>query len=129
MAIARWVKSQTRQVEKGERPMKWVRLKQRLSDFECTWAPAPGVGNRLNVHRDVPIKARFGRVRLVARDTQVAWSGDGTEADKSTVHKIRKDLWLDDERGVDSTAFYSGAAKLDAFIIEYRRILSRLAKL
>lgn len=129
MAIARWIRANTRPVQKGERPMKWVRLKQRLASFGCTWEPATGVGNRLNVYREVPVRRRLPLAPRKKRLwVQVACAGDGTEADKNTVHMLRRRLELDDKHDVDSATFYAGAT-IDAFIIDYRRILGRLAKL
>lgn len=128
MEIARWVRSNSRPIDRGERPMKWFRLKQRLRDFDCECVMASGVGNRINVTRRLIQSRRFGRQRVRLLSTQVACGGEGTEADRSTVHKIRKDLHLDDEHDVDSATFYANA-KIDAFIIDYRRILRRLAKL
>lgn len=127
--IARWIKANSRVVERGERPMKWIALKQRLREFGCRWEPAGGRGNRLNVAREVPRPRRLGIARRPETlTTQVAWAGDGTEADRSAVHKLRHDLHLDDDHDVDSAIFYAGA-EIDAFIIDYRRILKRLAKL
>lgn len=129
LEIARWVKSKSRQVERGERPMPWRKLRQRLRDWGCTCEPSSGVGNRLNITRVIPRSRRLGLSRKPRElSTQVAWSGDGTDADKGTIHKIRRDLELDDDHDVDSATFYAGA-KVDAFIIDYRRILRRLAKL
>ncbi len=128
-AVARWIKGQSRPVDKSEKPLKWVRLKQRLSAFECTCEASTGVGNRVNIYRIVPGRRRVtGGHRTQTLSTQVACAGDGTEADRGTIHKIRKDLWLDAEHNIDSASFYGGAT-IDAFIIDYRRILSRLAKL
>lgn len=129
LEIAKWIKSNSRTIERGERPMRWGKLRQRLREFDCDSTPSSGVGNRLNISRRVARIRRFGvgsKTRPLT--TQVAWSGDGTDADRSTIHKIRKDLQLDDEHDVDSATFYAGA-KVDAFIIDYRRILQRLAKL
>ncbi|MDQ4144893.1 MAG: type II toxin-antitoxin system death-on-curing family toxin [Actinomycetota bacterium] len=128
LAIARWIRSNSRPVERGERPMTWRKLRQHLRDFNCEITPAGGVGNRLNIKRVVARHRRFGigsKTRVL--QTQVAWSGDGTDADRSTIHMLRKNLELDDEHDVDSAMFYAGA-KVDAFIIDYRRILKRLAK-
>lgn len=128
MEIARWVKANSRAIERGERPMRWGKLRQRLREFDCDSTPSSGVGNRLNISRTVPRTRRFGLgAKSRPLTTQVAWSGDGTDADRSTIHKIRRDLHLDDEHDVDSASFYAGA-KVDAFIIDYRRILQRLAK-
>lgn len=126
LEIARWVRSNSRQLEQGERPLKWIRLKQRLREMGCDWAPAGGVGNRLNIWRSVERRRRF-RTRIDRLQVQVAWAGDGTEADRGTVHEIRRRLELDDEHDVDSATFYAGAT-IDAFIIDYRRILRRLGK-
>jgi death-on-curing family protein len=129
ITIATWIKSNSRDIAKGERPMKWIRLQQRLAEHNCTWEPAGGVGNRLNICRTIPGKKRFGITqRSQVLSTQVACAGSGSEADRNTIHKIRRDLQLDDEHDIDSASFYAGAA-IDSFIIDYRRILARLAKL
>jgi death-on-curing family protein len=77
MEIAQWVRSHSRQVEQGERPLKWLRLKQRLREFGCDWEPASGVGNRLNIWRDIQRHGRF-RVKKERLQGQWAWGGDGT---------------------------------------------------
>lgn len=128
LEIARWIRGHSRPLDKGERPMKWIRLKQRLREFGCDYGQAGGVGNRINVWRDVNRPRRLGRPKVVRLSTQVAYGGDGTEADRSTVHKLRKDLELDDDHDIDSGSFYGGEV-IDSFIIDYRRILRRLAKL
>jgi len=108
--------------------MKWVRLRQRLREFDCGVEWTGGVGNRVNITRTVTRRGFLGRARPIELHTQVACSGDGSEADRSTVHRIRKAMHLDDAHDVDSATFYAGAV-VDSFIIEYRRILRRLAKL
>ena len=127
MELARWIRSNSRLVDRQERPMKWLKLRRRLRDFHCECEPVHGVGNRMNITRRV---LQYGRIRrkAVTLATQVAWAGDGTEADKNTIHKIRNDLHLDEEHGVDGRVFYEGA-EIDAVVIEYRNILRRLAKL
>lgn len=128
LEVAKWVSSNSRPVEKGERPMKWIRLKQRLRDFGCDFEPARGVGNRINIDRSIREKGFLGRHKTRVLHTQVRWAGDGTEADRNTLHKIRADLELDDANDCDSATFYQGA-EIDSFIIDHRRILGRLAKL
>lgn len=128
MVIAEWVRANTRQIERNERPMKWIKLRKRLREFGCELIPASGVGNRLNISREVERKTRLGRVRRHTLRTQVAWAGDGTEADRSVLHKIRADLQLDDAHKVDSRMFYDDL-EVDGFIIEYRDILSRLGRI
>lgn len=128
MAIAEWIRANSRVIERMERPMKWIKLRKRLRELGCESAPASGVGNRLNISRAVTRRGMFGRVRHVTLRTQVAWAGDGTEAKQSTIHKIRRDLELDDAHNVDSRMFYEGV-EVDSFIMEYRDILRRLARI
>jgi death-on-curing family protein len=127
--IARWIRSNSRPVRREERMMKWHKLRSRLSELGCEMEPASGGGSRLNIRRTVYRKKLLGlrRTPVVLR-TQVAWTGDNTEADKKAIHWIRSQLELDDANDVDSATFYEGA-KVDAFIADYRRILKRLAKL
>lgn len=126
LEIARWIRNQSRRLTKEEQPMKWLKLKQRLRAFNCDFSPAPGKGNRLDIWREVPVQGKF-RQRKMRLRFQAFWSGDGAEADKNTIHELRRALHLDPEHDVDSKTFYEGAT-VDSFIIEYRRILQRLAK-
>ncbi|WP_425390982.1 hypothetical protein [Ekhidna sp.] len=61
--------------------------------------------------------------------TQISMPPSG-DVPIDTIKKIRKDLALDDENGVDSAYFYGKESqKIDDFINSYRQTLSRLAKL
>lgn len=127
--LAEWIRCRVRRVERGERPIQWRRLKQILASFHCDVALASGVGNRVNISR-VVLESR----RLVNRkrhlSTQVKYSDDGREAMVDTIKKIRRDLWLDDEHGIDSQSFYQrGGPTPLGFIVKYRKTLRRLAKL
>jgi death-on-curing family protein len=126
MEISRWIRTNSRRVEREERMLRWHRLKQRLSSFNCHWAPAPGVGSRINIWREVERRGRF-RSKRERLHAQVVWRGDATEADRGVIHEIRRRLELDDGHDIDSATFYAGA-KIDAFILQHRRILERLAK-
>jgi predicted ATPase len=44
------------------------------------------------------------------------------------IHKIRRNLELDDEHGYDSDIFYNFGPRITEFITKYRRLLDRLAK-
>jgi len=129
--IACWIRSHSQPLDKREHPMKWVRLKQRLREYGCEFS-TPSVGHRLNITREMTVREthRFRRptTRTFTLAVQVQCGGDGTDAARSTIHRIRRELWLDDHHDVDSNDFYQGK-KIDSFIIEYRRILRRLAKL
>lgn len=127
--IARWIRSHTRTLEFHERPMQWFKLRRRLRELGCDSEPASGRGNRLNIYRVIEERSFLGlRAKTRTLRCQVGWSGDGTEAPKNLIHKIRTDLRLDDAHGFDSRAFYEDA-RIDDFITEYRDILQRLSRL
>ena len=129
LKIAEWIRSNSRRVERGERPIPWLRLKRILTRFDCEIEHAPGKGNRLDIRRRVETKSRFGRKKTRILPTQVAYGGDGTEVERNTLNKIRNDLELDEPHGVDSQVFYGSQAEPDDFIQTYRTVLRRLARL
>jgi len=130
LSIAEWVCSNARRVEKGERPIAWRRLKRILAAFTCEWEMAH-VGNRMNVSRTVKERRLFGVQRPRRLTTQLHYRDDGTEVERNSLNKIRRDLWLDEEHGIDSRSFYEGDDELAAtdFIATYRKTLDRLARL
>jgi len=139
VVIAEWIRRHTRSITKEERPLKWLKLKKLLVEYGCSFEQPSGVGNRLNISRpgDPRPRGKLDKSRVFRitsqksprlLKTQVAFAGDTTEADKTTVHRIRKDLELDLDHGVDSAAFYHGN-EIDSFIAEYRSILQRLGKI
>lgn len=129
LKIADWVKSNSRRVERGERPIPWLRLKRILTRFDCEIEHATGKGNRLDIRRPVERKTRFGRKKIEVLPTQVAYGGDGTEVERNTLNKIRHDLELDEPHGVDSQVFYGSESEPDDFIQVYRTVLRRLGRL
>jgi death-on-curing family protein len=111
-AVAQWLQQNMRQVHKGERTLNYAQLKRILREYGCEFDVKPG--NKLDI-------------RCRDKKTQVAYPDDGTDVPQSTVHKIRKDLDLDEEHGFDSRIFYDRMEKIPAFIAKYRKILERLA--
>ncbi len=127
--IADWIEGNSRSVEKGEWPLQWRKLKHVLAESGCSWIPA-SVGNRLNITRRVEGRTRLGFRTQRELSTQVKYLDDGREAPRHVLHKIRRDLELDEEHGIDSASFYGTAPKsVDDFIIHYRKTLRRLARL
>lgn len=127
--VAEWLHARCRNVEKGDRPIQWRKLRQILRGFGCTLTQ-PSVGNRMNIRRTVSERGRLGRTRKRELFTQVKYKDDGREALVDTVKKIRHDLWLDEDHGIDSLAFYQrGGPSAADFIARYRKTLKRLARL
>lgn len=130
LAAAQWIRSNSRAVNKGERPIPGHRLKGILRDFGCEYSAAPGRGNRLDIRRTVSVSTgRLRRHRDRVLRTQIQYASDGQEIARNTIHKVRDDLWLDEEHGIDSHAFYEAEATPDDFIQTYRTLLRRLGKL
>ena len=128
LKIAEWIKSNSRPVKKGERPIPWLRLKRILKRFDCEFDAAPK-GSQLDIQRQVRSPSTLRRKRTRTLKTHVAWGGDGTEVERNTLNKIRRDLQLDEPHGVDSPVFYEDEAVPDDFIQQYRTVLRRLARL
>jgi len=131
LEMASWLRENTRSVQRGERPIKWHRLRRILAEHNCICEKAKNVGNRMNIYRDVAEKKRFGRVATTKRlHVQVQYGDDGREVERNTLKHIRQSLLLDEEHGIDSAVFYEGEETTAGdFILRYRRILGRLARL
>lgn len=129
LAAADWICENLRQVERGERPLKWRELKQRLRRYEVAWEHV-NVGNRIKLTRQVTRRAGwFGRMRSEELTCPTHYGDDGREVRRSQLNQIRSQLQLTEEFGIDSAAFYAAETEIDDFIANYRKILYRLAKL
>jgi death-on-curing family protein len=130
LEIAYWIRRNSRQITKGERPLPWLRLKRILRSFGCEFDSAQGVGNRLNIRRTVTGPKRLvGKPKKLPLSTQVHYGDDGREVDRNTLHKIRQELQLDEEHGYDSAVFYESESEPSDFIQQYRMLLRRLGRL
>ena len=127
--MALWIRSNSRKVEKGERPIPWLRLRRILNRYDCEFSTETGKGNRLIIQRRVENTGRMRRRRRTLLESRPTWSGDGSTVGRGTLHQIRKELELDEEHGVDSKVFYEAEAEPDDFIQVYRTVLRRLARL
>jgi death-on-curing family protein len=129
LELAEWIKQHTRWVEKGERPIQWRKLRRILNAYDCEDVFPSGVGNRINITRKISINHK-GRTQTTIKKTQVSYRDDGADVEVDTIKKIRADLELDENHGIDSIKFYGGDPSLhEDFIQKYRKLLKRLARL
>lgn len=129
LEVSRWLKSRVRRKEKGDRPLPWRDLRHRLVARGCECEQA-SKGQRMVVSRVVERGKswlrRTKKERLSFSFTNVR---DGRDIDINTVIKMRRELELDEEHGVDSAAFYADAElSTGDFIRSYQGILRRLAR-
>jgi death-on-curing family protein len=129
--IAQWINRNSRNIERGERTITYRKLKQILSHYNCSFEHVKAQC-KMKISRtiEIPKKGLFGRKYTKQLVSFAHYVEDGRDVRKSTINKIRADLQLDEEHGVDSAGFYdSSPLSVDDFIISYRKILMRLAKL
>jgi prophage maintenance system killer protein len=135
LAITDWFHKNCRILEKGDHPIPFRKLRQILRGYKCNFDVT---GNKVNITRSVyepPSLMRtlreplsfMGRHRTL--HAQFAYHGEGSEVTQATLKKIRKDLQIDDDHGIDSRAFYvKEPIKVTDFVNRYRKTLTRLAK-
>jgi death-on-curing family protein len=133
-AMAEWICSNSRLLDRGEKVLAWHYLKRRLLALGCEVVPTGTRGGAQRISRIVQVRDRnfLGVPRMIDKrlSIQVAYDGDGRDVSKSDIRSIRRDLHLDDEHGVDSAIFYgTDSTPPDLFIAEYRKTLVRLAKM
>jgi death-on-curing family protein len=114
MAVAEWFKNRIRREDKSEYVLKFRQFRKLLTGFGCEFSFPGGRGNRINIV-------------CGDRQTQIYYEDEGFEVKKNTIQKVRQDLCLDEEHGIDSRVFYGKDVQLPEFIVEYRGILERLA--
>jgi death-on-curing family protein len=132
-AMSRWLSQNVRVIERGERPLPFHELRRILEQYGCVLEYGSS-GSKIDIRR-VTISERDGffrgkREERIELHTNIWYGGEGREVDKNTLNKVRKDLHLDEEHGIDTPAFYyNGPIEPDQFIVRHSRILRRLAKL
>lgn len=122
--IAEWVQRNARLINHSEKPLKWHKLRRILADHGCDLNQSH---TTMKITRTLPKRRLFKRTQLLF--ASAPYGGDGKEVDRDTIRRIRRNLQLDEENGVDSEDFYAGRAAPEAFINQYRKTLRRLAKL
>lgn len=112
VSAARWVSLHSRKTSNSERMLKWRQLETILGRYDCV------------------VENREGNSLAIKRGRLISHAGrrnDGDELDRFFIAKIRKELELDDEHGVDSQVFYYDDDVIPNFINKYRKILTKLA--
>jgi len=129
LSMAHWICRNSRQIQRGERIIKWKDLRKVLAKFDCEiGSPLPG--NKIRVERAVLVKGRLGFRRKELIVIKAGYRTDGTDVDANQLNRIRRELRLSEADGIDSEQFYgSDPRELDSFINEYRTLLRRLARL
>jgi death-on-curing protein len=128
-AIAEWIYSRCRSIEKGDFVIPFRRLRRILSRLECGIEIVSG--SCANISRTRTITSGiFNRERTYTLVTQISYNSEGAEVAKNTIAKVRKELQLDDDHNIDSKTFY-GTQPLPTseFIETYRKTLRRLSRM
>lgn len=129
-AIADWISSNCRQIEKGDRVLTFRELRKILVRLGCVLG-TPMPGNRIRLERTVSEKRGIMRrtQRVVLRHT-TGYRNEGSEVGKHQLADIRRELHLSEADGYDSAYFYGeDRREPDSFIAEYRSLLRRLGRL
>ena len=135
LELSQWLNQNSRRIEKGELVIKWHELKRILSKFGVEIQYTSGGGSFIDLTRtdSSPNKNSKRTTRRIRKPTilytQVNFTADGRDVSRNTIRKIRKDLKLDEESGIDSRDFYSKGSGHDMIIHEYQTILDQLARI
>jgi death-on-curing family protein len=126
-AIAEWVFARTRQIRREERVVTWRDLQPMLRAQGCEIRVDHG--DKFVITRVVRGRRRvFGGHHMDKLESRYINTGDGREVGKKILKRIRQELRLDAEHGIDSENFYGGLKGADFFIVEYSQLLRRLAR-
>ncbi len=121
-ALTSWIREHSKQIEKGERPIKLKKLKQVLQSFDCSF------DNENGITRTIPA-GYFGTKKYYSSRIPPSLA-EGREVDMGIIKTIREDLHLTEKDNIDSSAFYDGEYYTSAeFIVRYRKTLQRLSRI
>jgi death-on-curing family protein len=125
--IAKWIKQRSHSIRREERAVTWRELQKKLKQRECE--VLVDKGDRYLITRQVPGRWRLiGGRRMRTLETHYINTGDGRDVPRKIIKKMRTALQLDPEHGVDADVFYGGVKGPDYFILEYQKVLRRLAR-
>jgi len=125
--ISSWIVGRTRQIRWEERAVTWRDLQRKLRAKGCAIDQVRG--EKVVISREVQGRRRLlGGHRTERLETYFINTGGGREVPRSVIKKIRHDLQLDADHGVDAEVFYGGHKDPDFFILQYSQLLKRLAR-
>ncbi len=129
-AISKWIRDHSRPIEKGEKAISFGELVRLLNLHGCS-SQNHGSGRfKTQFSRRVRGASLFNKPEEVR--TVVPKYKDASHVPKSMTKRIREELKLDDENGFDAARFYGMTEQepsVEDFILRYKGILNRLAKL
>ena len=131
LAMADWIRKNSRAVERSERPITWRQLRTILvQDYDCRIDARPSSG-KVTIHRSQRVFSRNvfrGFRKGVDRLFSFTPAGEGKEVGLGTVKAMRVSLCLTDEFNIDSAIFYGSQKSPDDFISKYQKLLRDLAR-
>ncbi|MDX2025601.1 Fic family protein [Microcella sp.] len=126
LAIAEWIRKNSRPVSRSERPITWRKLRGILEhQFGCRVSSR---GTGVLVERAILERGFLGRKKSTLRRFQFVPAGEGREVGLGTIKQLRRELELDESHDVDSVIFYGDERTPDEFIVRYRALLRALAR-
>lgn len=126
-ALAHWLHSNSRYVQKGERPITLRKFKQILSHFDCKILPD---GRVSRIVKTKNLLGGFGTKVVTTRLARIEPGTEGRQMSRKLIKTIREELQMTSEYGIDSEQFYEMENFTAAdFIHTYKRLLGRLGKL
>ena len=124
-AIASWIGRHSHVIRREDRAVTWRQLCRILRAQNCVIES--GQGEWQVISREVrPVRGLFKPRRTL--EFRYRNTGDGREVPKSVLKKMRRELQLDPEHGVDAEVFYGDAKGPDFFILRYSQLLKRLSR-
>jgi death-on-curing family protein len=128
-AIKDWLGRRVGKLKRGEKPITFRHLRQTLARFG--FEIENNDANSVDVVRRETVAPSLFRRKPSTRTTRIGTIGyrnEGTEVSVKDLKRLRQMCKLTEGDGVDTDAFYSDAAVVDAFINRYRTVLRRLAR-
>jgi death-on-curing protein len=125
-AVSGWIRANSRSIQRGERQITYRQLRQILEHFGYVLKNPKG--NAIDIYRREKswgLLLRPSEVQI--RIGSIPFPGDGTIVSVKDIKYVRKLCRLVPDHGVDTEDFYGEGQPLDAFIIQHRDILHRLA--